>query len=313
MASQIVKASADLVSQVVSDNLIERWLKFAGVSKVSISTYNYSLRQLFAYFAENNISVPTRENLIEWRDNMIDSGKASSTVILYLQAAKLFFRFLAQEGIYSNIADHIKNRVKISTAHKKDALSQSQAKQLQKAIVGTDIKALRDRAIVQLMLATGLRSIEVVRANISDIRMIEGNNFLFVQGKGKSDKADSVLLPEKVLQAIKTYLKARGKAGKNEPLFVSTSRRNFGKRIQTQTISRMIKGNLRKCGIDTPTVTCHSLRHTAATVMIKQGEKLYNVQMVLRHKNLATTMIYNNNINRMKNRAELTAAKYLLI
>ena len=278
-----------------------------------MSTYLMSLKQLAKFFAANNISVPSRDDLVNWRDALIESGKSASTVCLYLSACKLFFRWLAQENIFPNIADNLKNRVKISHNHKKDALSVSQAKDLQRAISGKDLKSLRDRAIVSLMLATGVRSIEVVRANVSDLRMINGNHYLYLQGKGRSEKSESVLVPAKVYKKIQDYLKARGKTSMNEPLFVSTANRNKNQRLQTQTISRMVKSNLRKCGIDTPSITCHSLRHTAATIMIEQGEKLFNVQMVLRHKNLATTMIYLNCLDRMKNRAEISACKVLII
>lgn len=312
--SQTIQAeNAIKISGLLGKNLVARWLKFAGVGSESVKTYSKCIKQLTGYFAANNISIPSRDDLENFRDSLIDSGKSASTVNLYLTACKLFFRWLAQENIFPNIADHLKNRVRVSNNHKKDALSVSQAKDLQRAIRGKDIKSLRDKAIVSLMLATGVRSVEVIRANYSDIRQIEGNYYLFVQGKGRGDKAESVLIPQKVYKLIQAYLKARGKINTNAPLFVSTANRNKNSRLQTQTISRMIKSNLRSIGIDTPTITCHSLRHTAATVMIQQGEKLFNVQMVLRHKSLNTTMIYNNALNRLKNRAEISACKVLII
>ena len=304
---------------LVNNSLVNRWLKFAAVSEKSMTTYSNCLKQLFGYFADNGIEKPTRADLENFRDSLIESGKSASTICLYLTAAKLFFRWLSQEGIFPNVADHLKNRVKVDHSnHKKDALSIRQAKDLQKVISGKDLQALRNSAIVALMITTGIRSIEVVRADICDIRQIEGNYFLYVQGKGRSEKSDCVLVADKVYKKIQEYLKAREKAigkklGKNSPLFVSNSRRNKNCRLDTQTIRKMVKGNLRKIGIDTPTITCHSLRHTCATVMIMKKQELYNVQMVLRHKNLATTMIYNNLVNRMKNRAEIAASNVLLI
>ena len=264
---------------------VSKWIKFAAVSEKSAMTYCNCLKQLANYFADNNISTPTREDLENWRDELIESGKSASTVVLYLTAAKLFFRWLAQENIYPNIADHLKNRVKVNhDNHKKDALTAQEAASLIKSVTGKDLKALRDRAIIALMTTSGLRSIEIVRANYCDIRKIQGGIYLFVQGKGRSDKSESVRIAPQVYSLIQAYLKARGKIASNVPLFVSTSRRNKNARLQTQTISRMVKGNLRDIGIDTPTVTCHSLRHTAATVMILAGQKLDAVQMVLRHK-----------------------------
>ena len=305
-------AGTDLTLSANISPLVSNWIKFAAVSEKSAMTYYNCLKQLANYFADNNISAPTRADLENWRDDLINTGKSAATVVLYLTAAKLFFRWLAQEGIYPNIADNLKSRVKINhDYHKKDALTAQEASTLIKSVTGKNIQALRDKAIIALMVTSGVRSIEVVRANYCDIRKIQGGMYLFVQGKGRSDKSESVRIAPQVYSLIQAYLKARGKIPANAPLFVSTSRRNKNSRLQTQTISRMVKGNLREIGIDTPTVTCHSLRHTAATVMIIAGQKLDNVQMILRHKSISTTMIYNNAVNRYKNNGELVAANVI--
>ena len=88
------------------------------------------------------------------------------------------------------------------------------------------------------------------------------------------------------------YLKARKSSAAQEPLFVSTSRSNRGQRLDTQTVRKMVKAQLRAIGLDSPRLTAHSLRHSAATNLIFAGVELPKVQMILRHKNLNTTMIY---------------------
>ena len=113
-----------------SENLVNRWLKFAGVAEKSAQTYFVVIKQLLKYFHDNNITAPRREDLENWRDNLINDRKAANTVALYLTGAKLFFRWLEQDGIYKNIADNLKSRVKISHEHKKDFLSRDQSKQL---------------------------------------------------------------------------------------------------------------------------------------------------------------------------------------
>ena len=296
-------------SAVFGENIIGRFIKFAGVADKSAATYITALRQMFKYFRNNNIVNPIRADLENWRDSLIDSGKSASTVQLYLCSSKLFFRWLAQEEIYKNIADNLKSRVRISHEHKKDALTAKQSKELLKSAKGKGtIKDLRDRAIISLMLTAGLRTIEICRANVGDIRVINGASILYVQGKGRSEKAESVRLAPQVVSLIQKYLKARGKVEKDSPLFVSTSNRCKNSRLDTQTIRKMIKANLREIGLDSSRLTAHSLRHTAATTMILAGVELAKVQMVLRHKNINTTMIYNNAIERLKNTAELSAA-----
>lgn len=317
--NSILVLRQEITTKDIFDNiLISRWLKFAAVSEKSIATYKGALKQLFIYFLNNSISKPARMDIENFRDMLIDSGKSASTVCLYMTACKLFFRFLAQENIYSNVADHVKNRVKISNNHKKDSLSVKQANDLLKSVNGDKLKDLRNKAIISLMLTSGLRSIEICRANVCDIRQIEGRNFLYVQGKGRSEKSECVEVPEKVMKVINIYLKAREKAankkiGRMEPLFVSTARRNKNCRLNTRTIRGLVKDNLRKIGVDSPTVTCHSLRHFAASTMVLKNQSLPNIQMALRHKNLATTMIYLNYFSRIKNRAECAVAEVLRI
>ena len=107
---------------------------------------------------------------------------------------------------------------------------------------------------------------------------------------------------------IRDYLKARGNIESSQPLFSSCANRSRGARLSAQAVSKMVKANLRAIGLDSPRLTAHSLRHTAATMMILSGVDLPKVQQVLRHVNINTTMIYNNAVERLKNQAEQTVA-----
>ena len=291
-------------AEIFGENLIERFIAFAGVSENSRITYTKSLRQMFRYFAANGIVNPARENLIEWIEDMKSAGKSASTIQLYTAAAKIFFRWTAQDGLYPNIADHLKTGVKVSHNHKKDALNAEQCKSLVKNVTGKSVKDLRDRAILSLMTTAGLRTIEVVRANVGDIRFERGKVFLYVTGKGHSEADEKVLLSKQIYKAIQMYHKARGKVQASEPLFTSTSNRNKNGRLDTQSIRKMVKRNLREIGYDSPRLTAHSLRHSTASNLIFAGVELPKVQMVLRHKSLNTTMIYQHAFERYNNDGE---------
>ena len=288
--------------------LVDRFIKFAGVCEKSALTYKIALRQLCKYFAVNAVNQPTRADLENWRDGLIAEKKSPSTIQLYLTAAKIFFRWLSQEGRYPNIADNLKARVKINHEHKKDALTAQQAGALIKSFTGQSLKVKRDRAIFALMATAGLRTVEVSRASVGDMTEQFGRVYLLIQGKGRSSKDARVLLPAQVVNLIREYLTARGEVTAESPLFTSTANRNRGQSLSTQSISKMVKATFRAAGYDTPRLTAHSLRHTAATTMIIAGVDLPQVQQVLRHVNINTTMIYNNAVARMKNMAEQTAA-----
>ena len=151
------------------------------------------------------------------------------------------------------------------------------------------------------MTTGGLRTIEVSRANIEDLRTVGGNTVLFIQGKGKEEKTDYVKISPQVEKAIRAYLRDRGKTSEDSPLFASTSNNNKGKRLTTRTISGIVKETFKKAGYDSDRLTAHSLRHTAVTLSLLAGKDITEVQQFARHANIGTTMIYNHSLDKAKN------------
>lgn len=314
MSAELIKVENRNVgasTEIFGESLIERFAKFAGVSESSRVTYAKSLRQMFRYFKANLITDPTREDLINWVEDMKAIGRSNSTITLYTAAAKIFFRWTAQERIYPNIADHLKTGLKPTHNHKKDALSIEQCKDLVANVKGNSVKDLRDAAILTIMTTAGLRTVEIVRANVGDIRFECGKVFLYVWGKGHADADEKVLLSKQAHKAIRVYLKARGKVNATDPLFVSTSRSNRGSRLETQTISRMVKKNLRGIGLDSPRLTAHSLRHAVCSNLLFAGVELPKIQMIARHRSLSTTMIYQHAFERYNNDGEQILANLI--
>jgi integrase/recombinase XerC len=162
----------------------------------------------------------------------------------------------------------------------------------------------RDYAIMALMLTAGLRTIEITRSDITDMRTLGEHTVLYVQGKGKDSKGDFVKLAPQVEAAIRSYLNARGKAEANSPLFTSTSNNSNGERMTTRSISGIVKARLIAAGYDSEFMTAHSLRHTAATINLLSGATLEETQQLLRHSNINTTLIYAHHLDRMKNNSE---------
>ena len=289
-----------------SESLIELWIKFTEVRPASQRTYTKALRQMFKYFCSNAITNPTRDDIEKWKFEMLATKKAT-TVQLYIIAAKLFFKFLSQHNIYPNITDNMKS-AKVDHEHKKDALTIKQCQALLQSIDVSTTKGLRDRAIISLMITAGLRTIEVVRADVGDLHYFADSVYLSIQGKGHDEKSANVLVASQVYDFIRAYLQTRNNLSNSEPLFTSTSRRNFNQRLDTQSISKLVKRKLREISINDNRHTAHSLRHTAATQALLNGVPLTQVQQVLRHSNINTTLIYSHAIERMKNKSEQTVA-----
>ena len=298
---QVVHSKGEIVAQQSIDgNLLERFIAYLDASPKTVETYYKALKQLFSYFYLNGIRQPQREDIVAFREELKASGHKPTTIQNYITATKIFFSWTAQEGFYPNIAEHLKG-AKLNRDHKKDYLTSRQVKEVLDAVERDTLKGLRDYAILSLMITGGLRTIEVVRADIADLRTAGEATVLYVQGKDREEKTEYIKVAPAVEKAIRAYLKARGKAEETEPLFTSTSNNNSGQRLTTRSISGIVKERLVNAGYDSSRLTAHSLRHTAVTLALLAGMDIAEVQQHARHANIATTMIYNHAIDRAKN------------
>ena len=297
--------------QVITPSLYDRFVSYIDASEKTVQTYSRALRQFFKWIRREEITQPLREDVIRYRDELKTDHKPA-TVQNYIFAVRQFFRWTAQEGIYPNIADRIKG-AKVSTKHKKDALTIEQAQEilaLQKA--KNTPTGIRDYALIAAAVTSGLRTVEIQRANIEDLRQIGNRVVLNVQGKGEEDRADYVLITKPVEKAIRRYLRLREDIGDKAPLFASVSRRNPEGRMTTRSISRIIKNAFREAGYDSSRLTAHTLRHTAGTINLLAGGTLQETQQLLRHMNINTTTIYAHNLNKLEsmNEERITAALF---
>ncbi len=256
---------------------------------------------------ENDINTPNRDDVIAFKKSLLDTGHKPATVALYLAAIKRFFAWTEQSGIYKNIARDVK-APKIDRGHKKDCFSGVQIKSILANMQRTNREGLRNYAMFALMINCGLRTIELARANIEDLRTSGDCTLLYIQGKGRTSKTDFVKLSPQVEEAIRAYLKARGNVNESAPLFVSHSRRNSGQRLTTRTISGVAKKAMINAGYQSARLTAHSLRHTAITLALLKGLALADVQAFARHTSINTTMIYNHSVNRMTSQCEAVIA-----
>ena len=287
--------------------LAQDWLNFVDVAPTTLATYNRALKNFTQWLADNNVAVINRDAVISYRDNLL-KNLAPTTCRLYVACVKLFIKFLASKGICPDFTAHFKG-VKLSNdEHHRDALTVDESKFVFHSMTGADEKSLRDKAIVGLMLATGLRCVEVTRLDVADIEKRGKKFFLKVHGKARQGKQDRVALPAQCANLIADYLKLRGTVSTTEPLFTSTSRRCYGQRLQPQTISRTCKKVLVDAGFDSPRLTAHSLRHSFATTALTAGVELRQVSKALRHKSVVVTEIYLHDLDAMTNTATATVA-----
>lgn len=282
------------------------YIKFLDASPRTVQTYAGSLRQLFAWLDRQGITQPTRADILAYRDELKTRCRPS-TVQSYIAAVRLFFAWTQQAGIYPNIADHVKG-AKLDAGPKKDYLNADQARDVLASIDTGTARGRRDYALFVIMLTGGLRDIEASRANIEDLRQRSGQTVLYLQGKGRDEKAEYIKIVPQAEKALRAYLRTRPEAKGRQPLFASLSNNRRGQRLSPRSISAIIKARLISAGYNSDRLTAHSLRHTAVTLSLLGGLPLEEVQQFARHKNISTTQIYAHNLNRAENRSEDTIA-----
>ena len=289
--------------------LIATFVSSQDVKQSSRNLYARTLTQFFKWLCEAGRSINDidRVGILEYKDSLSECGLSSLTVSSYITAVRKFFEWSEANRLYPNVAKGIKTP-KRKQAFKKQHLSDDKSREL---LNHFEAVSKRDFAIANLMLRCGLRTIEVVRANIEDITFRGERRILKVWGKGREmdcEEEDFVVLSYKVYQPIADYLATRKGAKGGEPLFASNSRQNKGERLTTRTISGICKEGMKAIGLDGKEFTAHSLRHTTAVAMISHGASLPDVQGVLRHTSPVTTQIYLESAKeelRLKNAPEL--------
>ena len=303
----VVKQAQDVatVSPQRIEELVDRFIASQDVKESSKLLYRRTLKQYFNWVDTKGylLSEIARPQLLEYKEELLSSNMSSLTVGSYITSVRRFYEWTEANKYYPNVAKGIKTP-KRKQQFKKQPLLPAQATAL---LSYYQDKALRDYAIVNLLLRTGLRTIEVIRANVEDITFKGSQRVLLVHGKGRDERDNFVLLTEKAYQPIAEYLATRGKVNSSEPLFTSTSNNSKGERLSTRSISYIAKEGLKAIGLDEKAFTAHSLRHTTAVNILRGGGSLEQAQMTLRHSNPATTQIYTATLNeerRLQNSGE---------
>lgn len=293
MELQLVQSTTGITGapSYSSTGLVEQFILSTDIRPTSRISYRKSLLLFFRWvdlkgYAINRISI---KELLEYKEKMLQEGLSSLTISSYLTALRKFYSWLSSFTDYPNITQGLKlpkrkegiQKIPLGAEKARELLSYSSAS-----------NNLRDTAILNLLVRTGLRTIEIVRANYGDIQIRNNKRILLVQRKGRDSKDSIVVLTDKTYKPIEAYLATRGKLTTGSPLFTSESPNNKGKRLTTRSISKIAKESLKAVGLSERSYTAHSLRHTAGTLAINAGEKLERVQAMLGHSSPTTTQQY---------------------
>ena len=249
-------------------------------------------------------------DVIAYREHLMQK-LSPGTVCVYIGAVRSFYRIMFDLHGIPDVAASVKGAKKSKNmAH--DSLTVDQAREILASIDTSNIAGLCDYAMINLMIHTGLRENEVSMADVGDIRNVGADSILYIIGKGHDSKDDYVILDYDTLSPIQHYLSARGKVTADAPLFASLANQNKGGRMTTRAISGIGKASMKRVGIDSDRLVCHSFRHTACTFALKGGASLLDAQVMMRHVDPRTTMYYVHQIERTgSNAGERCISRYL--
>lgn len=270
-----------------AESLVERFLQYLaverGASAHTLRSYRSDFAQFTAFLARRGI------RRLEMTDSRViraylawlhTRGLSRSSIARKLAALRSGFRFLTRRGYLSR--NPAREAGKLSLPKRLPSfLPIDEAWELLESPLPDTVRGKRDRAILELFYATGLRVAELCRLDQPDLDRSQGT----VRVIGKGNKERIVPVGDQALCALDAYL-AVGRAG-DGPLFQNRG----GGRLTVRSVHRIVRARAKGAGIPRP-VTPHTLRHTFATHMLDQGADLRLIQELLGHSRLSSTQKY---------------------
>jgi len=275
------------------EQLVENYLLHLkverGLAKNTLESYRRDLAKFVRYLHRLGVlglGQVERREIMAFLEDLHSNGRAAATISRNLAAIRSFYSFLTQENLVDKnpsieldspkIPKRLPNILTVAEVNK--LLSQPDA---------NSASGKRDKAMLELLYATGIRVSELVDLNYSDVNLEMG----FLRCLGKGSKERIVPMGATAMECVDTYFKlGRPKLVRDNQelaVFVNT----HGRRLTRQGFWKILKKYVRQAGF-TQDITPHTLRHSFATHLLENGADLRSVQEMLGHSDITTTQIY---------------------
>lgn len=260
--------------------------------------YERYLKRFLDYLKSDSPSAITDASVREFRlwlnrqatGNNAKTGETlkKKTQNYYLIALRAFLKYLARQNVKSLAPERIE-LAKVGERHV-DFMTADELQRLLAAPDGGDLKALRDRAILQMLFSTGLRVSEL--CSLTQDLDLSADEFSI---RGKGDKVRVVFMSDEAKRALRDYISKR--KDMDDALFVKVGKETNREKgeslpLTPRSVERIVKHYATKAGIMSKKVTPHVLRHSFATDLLSNGADLRSVQALLGHANISTTQVY---------------------
>jgi integrase/recombinase XerD len=274
------------------DPLIDRFLDAVwaerGLSENTLKSYRYDLLRLSSHLQKTgtNLVDAGRADLLTFLAAEVEQGRSPRSLSRYLSGFRQFYRWLVRERLCSEDPTALIDSPKLGRGLPK-ALSEAQVEALLTAPDTDTLLGLRDRAMLEVLYATGLRVSELVGLEFSNVNLNQG----VVRVVGKGGKERLVPLGDMAVEWLTRYQSGARpdlmKGAQSKYVFVTA--RQSG--MTRQAFWYMLRRHAQACEIDV-SISPHMLRHSFATHLLNHGADLRVVQLLLGHSDLSTTQIY---------------------
>lgn len=300
------------------EGLTERFLSDSNYSLSTMKSYRIAYKHFILYLKEHDLIHATTKDVIHYRNLRRERGDSSEYIHVEISALKSLYRYLRFHQKTLNLPIHyaydimapIQGEV-IYYKVKKRILTVNEARIMIEMTKESRkrIEDYRNHAIIYLMITSGLRSDEIIHAKKEDLGMMEGKPILYLQKEGQSHR-DYVKIATGAYLAVTDYLKRR--KDQLPYLFVSSKQKSTGGYLSRTFFYTMFPKLLKSCGLEAHTITPHSLRHTAGVFNLIRGASLESTRSFLRHKDISSTLVYQDYLERIRDHTEEMIEAYIL-
>jgi integrase/recombinase XerD len=283
----VEKPATDTTDPLISRFLDAVWME-RGLSSNTLAAYRADLVALHRWLSERpvTLSLCGRSELMDFIAARVKGGSRPRSTARQLSSFRRFFRWMVREGIVSEDPTAQIAMPKIGRSLPR-SLSEAEVESLLNAPAVSDPLGYRDRTMLEVLYATGLRVSELVSLKLGQVNMNQG----VVRVLGKGNRERLIPLGEEAVRWLKAFMSG----ARNDILLDRSTDYLFptrrGDRMTRQAFWHIIKRYARKAGVDRD-LSPHTLRHAFATHLLNHGADLRVVQMLLGHSDLSTTQIY---------------------
>jgi site-specific recombinase XerD len=264
-----VKLNASEISGMIDDYI--RLLN--NKSPMTQSTYKTTLNEFLIFFSKQEIFTFQVKDIVRYKNYLKKKGLSENSLVTYVSSLRRFFKYLMDIGI---LEKNPARRVPIKIKNRKndfEFLNDEEIEKLKQSIVQDDIISSRDKAIILLIIYSGLSYKEISSLNIGDFQKVKRTFYVTIKIQNK--EPETISLMKEIADIINKYLALRsGLVNPDNPLFISFSHRTHSGRITERGIREIVISRLKTCFNEKGKISPYVLHHTSALHMVKSRKKL---------------------------------------